>query len=377
MTYSVPGVYVEEPFGMSLSIQTGATAVPVFAFDSSDQLAKMLGIVDKTVPLSSWLDISNLLQAKNKDEKDFRGGCLFESLKLYFINGGGSCYLAEVKKLNAVVPGLDDVTLLVQAGALLADFKSAVNELCKKGNAYFAIFDGPKEQISKVTDVKTKQDDYEKNQYAAVYYPWLSVAYSQSDGTVDEKEAPPSGAIAGVYARVDRERGVWKAPANVEIVGATPKFKVPDDIDGKLNVTDGGKSINVIRSFRGTGTLIWGARTLETDQTAWKYVPVRRLFCAAEKDIRTAMSTALFEPNSAPTWERVRSAVENYVHSLWEQGALLGDTPEQAYFVHIGRGITMTDEQIKSGTMVLKVGLSAVRPAEFIVLQLTQDVVPA
>lgn len=89
------------------------------------------------------------------------------------------------------------------------------------------------------------------------------------------------------------------------------------------------------------------------------------------------MSPALFEPNHGPTWERVRSAVENYVHSLWQQGALLGDTPEQAYFVHIGRGLTMNDDDIKKGRMILKVGLSAVRPAEFIILKLTQDIVPA
>ena len=135
--------------------------------------------------------------------------------------------------------------------------------------------------------------------------------------------------------------------------------------------------MNVIRAFHGTGPLIWGARTLQSDTPAWRYVPVRRLFNAAERDIKTAMSMALFEPNSAPTWERVRGAVESYVHDLWLKGALLGDTPAQAYFVHIGLGTTMTQNDIDNGRMIVKVGLAAVRPAEFIILQLTQDVVPA
>lgn len=103
-------------------------------------------------------------------------------------------------------------------------------------------------------------------------------------------------------------------------------------------------------------------------------MPVRRLFDAAERDIRTAMSQALFEPNSAQTWERVRGAVESYVHSLWQQGALQGESPEQAYFVQIGLGSTMTQDDINSGKMIIKVGLAAVRPAEFIVLQLMQKV---
>lgn len=400
--YKVPGVYVEEPFGLSLSVQTGQTAVPVFAFATANKLvAEMVtqgvtGAKDSVTALTSWLEVSDVSrkvwEKAYKEEGDspdkkkttadtavttfdkiMKKDPLYQSLRLYFINGGGHCYIAPLEKLDTLVPAVDDATLLVQAGTNTAEFGGKVATLCGVGKTLFALFDGPNAALNDAKAVGALQakTDYPSTQYAAVYYPWLKV-----DGLDDA--VPPSGAVAGVYARVDRERGVWKAPANVEILGATPAHKVSDAVDAACNVpASGGKAMNVIRAFHGTGPLIWGARTLQSDTPAWRYVPVRRLFNAAERDIKTAMSMALFEPNSAPTWERVRGAVESYVHDLWLKGALLGDTPAQAYFVHIGLGTTMTQNDIDNGRMIVKVGLAAVRPAEFIILQLTQDVVPA
>lgn len=198
-----------------------------------------------------------------------------------------------------------------------------------------------------------------------------------------------SVAMAGVYARVDRERGVWKAPANVGLVGVTGLIAqgatsagakwasaIPVRIDDALNKTLVDAGVNAIRAFSGQGLRVWGARTMSpTAQTAWRYVSVRRLFNTIERDARSALRTAVFEPNSPPTWERVRGALENYLNALWRQGALQGETPEQAYFVHIGLGTTMTPTDIADGKMIVKVGVAAVRPAEFIILQLTQDVV--
>lgn len=395
--YKVPGVYVEEPFGLSLSIQTGQTAVPVFAFDGGNTLASAMQVTDKVTEFTSWLEVSTVRQkvwdtayagdggnddakktAAEKAVAPFDADRLYQSLRLYFINGGGHCYIAPLDKFDTLVPALDDATLLVQAGSTTATFVTKVTTLCGTGKTLFALFDGPQEALDTPATVKAKVQDgniYPSTPYAAVYYPWLTVPSAENNSVID---VPPSGAVAGVYARVDRQRGVWKAPANVEIIGATPKFKVSDAVGAACNVpTSGGKAVNVIRVFRGTGPLIWGARTLNADSGAWRYVPVRRLFNAAERDIKTAMSMALFEPNSAPTWERVRGAVESYVHGLWRQGALQGESPAQAYFVHIGLGTTMTQDDINNGRMIVKVGLAAVRPAEFIVLQLTQDVVPA
>ncbi len=131
--------------------------------------------------------------------------------------------------------------------------------------------------------------------------------------------------------------------------------------------------INAIRHFTGKGTLIWGARTL--DQTDnWRYIPVRRLFNTAERDIKRAMRFAVFEPNSQPTWKRVQTAIDNYLYQLWQQGALAGNKPQEAYFVQIGKDITMSEDDIQQGKMIVKVGMAAVRPAEFIILQFSQYV---
>ncbi|KYQ97004.1 hypothetical protein AWY96_00205 [Serratia plymuthica] len=198
-----------------------------------------------------------------------------------------------------------------------------------------------------------------------------------------------SVAMAGVYARVDRERGVWKAPANVGLVGVTGLIaqgfmsegtKWPDTIpvrvDDVLNTKLVDAGVNAIRAFSGQGLRVWGARTMSPKaQTAWRYVSVRRLFNTIERDARAALHTAVFEPNSSLTWEWVRGALDNYLNALWRQGALQGETPAQAYFVHIGLGTTMTPKDIADGKMIVKVGVAAVRPAEFIILQLTQDVV--
>lgn len=389
--YKVPGVYIEEPFGLSLSIQTGQTAVPVFAFDDTNNKTwaaicktDQTPLIDPTqaTAFSSWLEVSALREridsaAATTFEETVTKDLLYQSLKLYFLNGGGHCYVAPLSLLARLVPALDDATLLVQAGVDLEAFKLSITSLYGLGKTMFVLFDSPtnktdksKNELTTEAEVKAAQEKFEATPYGAVYYPWLTVP----DVPVD---VPPSGAVAGIYARVDRQRGVWKAPANVELVGATPKYKVSDEVDGFCNVPSSGKSINVIRAFRGTGPLVWGARTLASSLGTWRYVPVRRLFNAVERDIHRAMGMALFEPNSALTWERVRGAVESYMHGLWQQGALLGDTPAQAYFVQIGLGTTMTQTDINNGKMIVKVGLSAVRPAEFIVLQLTQDVVPA
>lgn len=386
--YTVPGVYVEEPFKLSLSIPSGATAVPVFAIDQDNVKSDknlILG-ADKIVALDNWLDVQNKLVAPRPDseakeqEAALNRSRIYLALKGYFDNGGGRCYLVPVKQLFLQVPTLDDATLIVQAGANHDAFAGEVGKLCKPGNVYFALYDGPNIDALTSTSASSAQDTYNSNAFAAVYYPWLqaSVPSETSGSKNDLVDVPPSAVMAGVYCSVDSERGVWKAPANVEVRGGLrPKFPVPDSVDAVLNAPSGGKAINVIRTFRGTGTIVWGARTLHSDQDTWRYVPVRRLFCAAERDIRIAMSAALFEPNSQPTWEQVRGAITSYLQRLWKQGALMGDTPGQAYFVQIGKGTTMTAEDVQAGKMIVKVGMAAVRPAEFIILQLTQDVAPA
>ena len=177
--------------------------------------------------------------------------------------------------------------------------------------------------------------------------------------------------MAGIYCTNDRSRGVWKAPANVPIsADLTPQYKISDAIQGQFNT---GCPINTIRTFEGQDAVVWGSRTLE-DSDNWRYIPVRRLFDSVERDLKKAMNNMVFEPNTPPSWEKVRTAITNYMHSLWRQGALQGATEKQAYFVQIGKGTTMTDDDINQGKMIAQVGMAAVRPAEFIVLQITQDI---
>jgi hypothetical protein len=185
---------------------------------------------------------------------------------------------------------------------------------------------------------------------------------------------PPSAAVAGAYARVDRLRGVHNAPANVGVFDAIgPAVPINDDLNGQLNVDQtSGKSVNVIRNFTGKGTLIWGARTLAGNDLENRYVNVRRFLTFAEESIEKAIGAFVFAPNSAGTWVRVRSMIENFLLNQWRAGALVGPKPEQAFQVRVGLNQTMTADDILNGKMVVRVFLAIVRPAEFIVLEFQQ-----
>ena len=182
---------------------------------------------------------------------------------------------------------------------------------------------------------------------------------------------PPSGSIAGVYAQVDANRGVWKAPANVSLASTSgPWVKIDNKQQEDLNVdVNAGKSVNAIRPFTGKGTLVWGARTLAGNDNEWRYVSVRRFFNMVEKSVQLSTNWAVFEPNDVTTWVRVKAMIENYLTNLWKAGALAGSTPDAAFFVNIGLGTTMSAVDILEGRMNVEIGMAAVRPAEFIVLK--------
>lgn len=184
-------------------------------------------------------------------------------------------------------------------------------------------------------------------------------------------ELYPSAATAGIYARTDRDRGVWKAPANVSLkLVEEPTKLVTAEEQESLNVdADSGKSINAIRKFAKKGNLIWGARTLAGNDNEWRYVPVRRLFIFIEESIEKATEPSVFEPNDAQTWTKLKVMIENFLSKLWREGALAGAKPEDAFFVNVGLGKTMTALDILEGKLIIEVGIAAVRPAEFIILK--------
>lgn len=182
---------------------------------------------------------------------------------------------------------------------------------------------------------------------------------------------PPSGAIAGVYARVDAERGVWKAPANVGLNSVIkPTIEYTNVTNDALNVdVTAGKSVNAIRPFVGKGTLVWGARTLAGNDNEWRYVSVRRFFIFVEESTKKATEQFTFEPNDSNSWVKVQAMIENFLTTQWRAGALQGIKPEHAFYVAVGLGKTMTPLDILEGRMIVEIGMAAVRPAEFIILR--------
>ena len=184
-------------------------------------------------------------------------------------------------------------------------------------------------------------------------------------------ELPPSSTLAGIYAKIDSSRGVWKAPANVSLNYVDkPSLQVTNDVQKDLNVdTVAGKSINAIRAFTGKGVLVWGARTLAGNDNEWRYISVRRFFNMAEESIKKATGQFVFEPNDKNTWVLVKAMIDNFLTVQWRAGALVGPTPDKAFYVKVGLGETMTAQDIFKGYMIIEIGMAVVRPAEFIILK--------
>ncbi len=204
--------------------------------------------------------------------------------------------------------------------------------------------------------------------FATLYYPWVKVENPIGSNGDAEVLIPPSGHVAGVWARTDDTRGVWKAPANDTIRGV---------LDVERSITQNEQSllnpigINVIRPFGTRGIRIWGARTL-TSNTDWQYVNVRRLFNMVEATIMEGTQWAVFEPNDVTLWEGVTRTLTGYLHGLWQSGALFGASADQAYFVKCD-ATTNPPESIDAGKLVVEVGLAPVKPAEFVIFRISQN----
>lgn len=203
-----------------------------------------------------------------------------------------------------------------------------------------------------------------RSDFAAFYYPWLTIGHLE---TGRDQEIPPGGHVAGIYARSDQEHGVHKAPANEQVRGIR---------ELQLNISKGDQEIlnprgvNCIRTFRGRGTRVWGARTTSSDPS-WKYVNVRRLFLFVEESIDEGTQWVVFEPNDENLWARVRQTIRNFLTSVWQDGALMGTTPEEAFYVKCDRS-TMTQNDIDNGRLICEIGIAPVKPAEFVVFRISQ-----
>ncbi|MCK6692155.1 MAG: phage tail sheath subtilisin-like domain-containing protein [Thermoanaerobaculia bacterium] len=288
--------------------------------------------------------------------------------------------IMDVQQKNAK-PNTD--TLKIDIGKDVAEFRKYFAENGKYGAAYYPYLDTTIDfsYLENKVTITHKRIPLTGTEQAGKYdtktVDALKTTDNQMYNTLVDKlsgvpmQLPPSAAVAGIYAKTDAERGVWKAPANVGVAAVTgPNIKIDDETQKNLNVhADAGKSVNAIRSFTGKGTLVWGARTLDGNSNEWRYVNVRRFFNFVEESVKKATYRFVFEPNDANTWISVRAMIENFLTLQWRAGALQGAKPEQAFFVRVGLGQTMTADDVLNGRLIVEIGMAVVRPAEFIVLR--------
>jgi uncharacterized protein len=391
-SYLSPGVYVEEVDRGSKPIEAVGTNTVGFIGESAK------GPNNEAVLITNWSQFV-------KTFGDFKDCSVYLAHAVYgfFNNGGSRCFV-----VNVGAPESDDVTATVAAGGEKKDEKPAVKSRggdrdglfigrdngpgqrsglkcfeevddiaivvapgqtspavqdavlshCETRKDRFAILDAP-ETIAGGVDRLPKPRD---SKYGAYYFPWIQV-YDPEKGNIF---VPPSGHIAGVYSRVDNERGVHKAPANEIVRGALGlKYNVSKGEQDLLNP----KGINAIRLMNG-GIRIWGARTLSSDPS-WKYINVRRLFIMVETSIERATQWVVFEPNDHRLWKRVTRTISSFLTLLWRNGALMGTSPEQAFFVKCDAE-TNPAEVVDAGQLVVEIGLAPVKPAEFVIFRIGQ-----
>ena len=255
-----------------------------------------------------------------------------------------------------------NVSIMAIPGITAPEVQAALIAFCEAKKSCFAILDVPME-LKKTNDVANFRDMYDST-YAAMYHPWLEM---YDAGAKRSAYFPPSGAMAGIYARTDVERGVHKAPANEVVRGCTGLSCAYNEGEQDILNPIG---VNLIRAFTGRGIRVWGARTISSNGL-WKYLNVRRLFIYVEESIKANTNWVVFEPNSTVLWSRVTRTIETFLATCWRDGALAGSSPDQAFFVECGP-TTMTQDDIDNGRLICQIGIAPVKPAEFVIFRITQ-----
>ncbi|HVV84827.1 MAG TPA: phage tail sheath family protein [Kofleriaceae bacterium] len=390
-SYLSPGVYVEEVDRGSKPIEAVGTNTVGFLGESSK------GPVNESVLITNWSQFVKTFGDFKECSEHFVHGVYG-----FFNNGGSRCFVVNVgapetataapaktggkdeKETAKAAPAgggrealyigrdggpgartglkcfdeIDEIALVCAPGVTSPAVQDAILSHCETRKDRFAILDSP-ETIQGGVDKLPKPRD---SKYGAYYFPWIQV-YDPEKGNIF---VPPGGHIAGVYSRVDTERGVHKAPANEIIRGALGlKYNVSKGEQDLLNP----KGINAIR-FLNNAIRIWGARTLSSDPS-WRYISVRRLFIMVETSIERATQWVVFEPNDHRLWKRVTRTIASFLTLLWRNGALMGTAPEQAFYVKCDAE-TNPPEVIDAGQLVCEIGLAPVKPAEFVIFRIGQ-----
>ena len=344
-----PGVYVEEVQFPCSPIQGVSTSTAGFVAVTGR--GPLLG------PLFSFLDFERVATPN-------LGVNLPLAVRGFFENGGQQCFISQIAATDPLETGLvaldaravsiiccpDDSTVQNSAAAMAAHCEQRKDRIC--------ILQSPQPIIP----VATHQPPV-RSTYAAYYYPWITVTSLDGSSTVT---IPPSGHIAGVYAQTDSTRGVWAAPANVQLVGVDA---LSQDLTAAESDALNSRSVDVIRTFPAQGIRVWGSRTTTSQDSEYKYVPVRRFMIFLEQSIAKGLQWAVFEPNGPALWAVVRSSIENFLRSVWKQGALQGSTRQEAFFVRCDL-TTMTQNDLDNGRLVCIVGVAPVAAAEFVIIQI-------
>jgi uncharacterized protein len=398
---NAPGVYLDEVFPRTeVILQTGIPGFVGF-FMAKDP--------DEVLPNS------HLILHRQQDFIDkyiTPDGYLTEAIIGFFENGGTLCYVVRAdpaknpqKALIEAINTLDvltDIDLVVIPDAMsllpklpddpmrsatdvitldewqrqakeaeprVISVQQAVIQHCEKHGDRFAILDALPEKTSE--SVLTQCNDIKEGltpealRNGTFYYPWLMRLTKNAQGQLVLRSVPPCGHIAGIFARSDRDRGVFKAPANEEIRDAVNLEVLIDNSDqGELN----SQGINCLRAFPGRGIRVWGARTLSSDSN-WRYINVCRLFITIKRWIDVQMVWAAFEPNTPQLWVRIQRELSAYLTQLWRAGALKGETPERAFYVKCDAQINPLESR-EMGNVFTEIGFAPSSPAEFILVRI-------
>jgi phage tail sheath protein FI len=270
---------------------------------------------------------------------------------------GGSGQRTGIRALEDI----EEISLCAVPGMWSITVQSALTAHCSLLKDRFAILD-PQLNLG-IQDVQAFRQRLDSD-YAALYHPWLRLVDPLSG---QEVSVPPSGHLAGIYARVDVERGVHKAPANEVIFQISD---LADDINQREQDLLNPIGINALRAFPNRGRRVWGARTVSSIPE-WRYVNVRRLFIYIEDSIKQGTQWVVFEPNGEALWSLVRQAITNFLDTVWRSGALEGTTQAQAFYVRCDRS-TMSLDDIANGRLIVEIGIAATRPAEFVIFRFRQ-----
>ena len=268
---------------------------------------------------------------------------------------------AALGKLRAI----DEIALVAVPGVTDPGLQKQVYQYCESMGDRFAILDGPSARPGTMTPDGFGQGDRGTSNYAAIYYPWIQVNDPATGGKV---MVAPSGHVAGLFARVDGEKGVHKAPANEVVRGA---LALADRVSKAEQDGLNPFGYNMIREFGGN-IKVWGARTLGGDaNTEWKYINVRRTFLYLRKSIDNGTQWAVFEPNTPALWQKIVRNVSAFLTNVWRAGALFGATAAEAFYVKCD-ATTNPPELRELGQVVTEIGVSVVRPAEFVIFRISQ-----